>query len=62
MGRIKTQLIKRTTNELLAKHRDKFSTDFSENKAKVQELTDMQSKKLRNTVAGYVTRQMKVER
>ena len=32
MGRIRTQLIKRITRELLEKHRDKFSTDFEKNK------------------------------
>ena len=62
MGRIKTQLTKRTTTELLAEHMNEFSTDFSENKEKVQEFADIPSKKLRNIVAGYVTRRMKAQR
>ena len=62
MGRIKTQLVKRTTNKLLQEHKDSFSTDFSENKKKVQQVAEIPSKKLRNIIAGYVTRQMKVQR
>ncbi|MBD3361528.1 30S ribosomal protein S17e [Candidatus Woesearchaeota archaeon] len=56
MGRIKTKLIKRLTLELLEKHRDKLSTEFDANKKIVAELMAGTSKKLRNVIAGYVTR------
>ncbi len=56
MGRIKTKLIKRLTLELLEKHRDKLTTDFEANKKLVAELMAGTSKKLRNVIAGYVTR------
>ncbi len=56
MGRIKTTLVKRTTEELLEKHNGEFSTDFNMNKTKVSMFMRAPSKKIRNTIAGYVTR------
>jgi small subunit ribosomal protein S17e len=62
MGRIKTQLIKRTTLELLEENRDKFKENFEENKKIVAELANIPSKKLRNVIAGYATRLAKSKR
>ncbi len=56
MGRIKTQLSKRVTQELMQKHGDAFSTDFEENKKLVKDYTTVSSRRIKNTVAGYVTR------
>jgi small subunit ribosomal protein S17e len=61
MGRIKTTLIKRTGNQLVKENSDKFKTDFESNKLIVSELAEIQSKKIRNIVAGYVTRLKKQE-
>lgn len=59
MGRIKTQLVKRKTYELLRKFREKFTADFDTNKQRVNELIPDSSKKLRNIIAGYLTRLIK---
>ena len=59
MGRIKTKFIKRTTNKIFKEHKKKFTQDFEKNKKIVEELLDIPSKKLRNIIAGYVTRLMK---
>ncbi len=56
MGRIKTQLIKRTTQELMEKHGQDFTIDFDENKKVLGSKMIIPSKKLRNVVAGYATR------
>ena len=56
MGRIKTQLVKRITNELMLKHGDSLKTDFNENKKIVEEHLSQSSRKIRNTIAGYATR------
>ena len=57
MGNIRPTYIKRIARELINKYPDKFvADDFQHNKEKVSELTDVQSKMLRNRVAGYVTR------
>ena len=59
MGRIKTMLIKRTVNKLLDLHRDKFTNKFDNNKKFVVEVADIPSKKLRNIIAGYITKRVK---
>ena len=56
MGRIKTRLVKRVTNDLLEAHADAFTTEFEKNKAIVEQHANMPSKKIRNVVAGYATR------
>jgi small subunit ribosomal protein S17e len=61
MGRIKTRLVKSITHSLLEEHRDSFSTNYEDNKTKVAELVDVKSKKLRNIIAGYVTRILKAQ-
>ena len=58
MGRIKTQMIKRLTLQLVKQHKQLFSTDYVANKKLVEQLLTGPSKKIRNTVAGYVTRLM----
>ena len=62
MGRIKTMLIKRTVNELMANHKKEFKKDFEENKVLVEKFANIPSKKLRNVVAGYVTRLVKKQK
>lgn len=56
MGRIKTTFIKRKTKELLSEHGDKFTKDFTQNKQLTARSTKIFSKKLRNIIAGYMTR------
>ncbi|RME78596.1 30S ribosomal protein S17e [Candidatus Woesearchaeota archaeon] len=56
MGRIKTKLVKRVTEDIFSKHREHIKPSFDENKAVVQTLAKFESKKLRNIVAGYLTK------
>jgi small subunit ribosomal protein S17e len=51
-------MIKRLTLQLVKQHKQLFSTDYASNKQLVQRLLTEPSKKIRNTVAGYVTRLM----
>jgi len=44
--------------ELLKKYPDIWTGDFNINKKLVQELTNIKSKKVRNRVAGYITRKV----
>jgi small subunit ribosomal protein S17e len=62
MGRIKTQLIKRTTIKLIKDHPGEFKDKFDDNKIAVSKLVDVTSKKLRNTIAGYATRIVRTRR
>ena len=59
MGRIKTRKVKSITQDLMESYGDQFTGDFNENKKKVNELTNVESKKLRNIIAGYATRMSK---
>ena len=59
MGRIKTMLVKRVSNEVLARYKDKLTSEFSHNKAKLPDLVDVKNKKLRNILAGYLTKKVK---
>lgn len=62
MGKVRPAYIKRTARKLLEIYPDKFTDDFETNKRLVQELTDITSKTVRNRVAGYITRLVKVEK
>ena len=61
MGRIKTQKVKRITQEILEEYRDQFGEDFQENKEVLNTLIDVPSKKMRNVIAGYITRLVQKE-
>lgn len=56
MGRIKTKLIKRTTLALYKDHKESFKEDYEENKKIVTKHLIIPSNKLRNIIAGYLTR------
>lgn len=58
MGKVRTVLIKRLARELVDRYADSFSKDFDQNKALVDELLTNTTKRLRNRIAGYVTRLM----
>jgi small subunit ribosomal protein S17e len=48
--------VQRIARELMQRYPDKFTTDFENNKKAVQLLTTVSSIKVRNRIAGYVTR------
>lgn len=59
MGRIKTALIKRVTNEIVNLHRDELTPNYEENKVLLDKFADIPSKKLKNIIAGYSARLIK---
>jgi len=59
MGRIKTALTKRIALKLVREHRNQLKDNFEDNKKIVNELADISSRKIRNIIAGYVTRIIK---
>jgi small subunit ribosomal protein S17e len=52
---IKPDYVKKTATLLLERYPDAFSEEFEHNKDAVRELTNIESKGVRNRVAGYVT-------
>jgi len=59
---IKPSYIKSTGIELLSTYSDRFSNSFEENKQVVTEVTSIESKRVRNRIAGYVTRKINTGR
>ncbi len=59
MGRIKTISIKMLGNQLIREHSNKFTDDFEKNKEILAEIKDIKSKKIKNVLAGYITKEMK---
>jgi SSU ribosomal protein S17E len=62
MGRVKPRYVKSLAEKLLEMYPDRFADSFDENKRAVAELADLQSKKVRNRVAGYITRLVKARK
>lgn len=56
MGKIRPTYIKRIAEDLVKKFPGRFTTDFENNKKVVAELADITTVKMRNRIAGYVTR------
>ncbi len=61
MGKVRINVVKRTARKLLQMYPDLFTRDFEHNKKVVNELIEVNSKKLRNQIAGYITHLKKVE-
>jgi small subunit ribosomal protein S17e len=59
MGRIKTQQIKSKGEDLFALHASEYTADFNANKLLVTKHAVVRSKKLRNVLAGYMSRRAK---
>jgi len=55
LGKVKTEQIKRTGKELMARFPDKFSSNFDDNKRAVNALTQGATTRIRNQIAGYIT-------
>ncbi|MCL2172112.1 MAG: 30S ribosomal protein S17e [Candidatus Bathyarchaeota archaeon] len=56
LGKVKTEQIKRTGKELMTRFPNKFSSNFEENKKLVNALISDTTTRVRNKVAGYITR------
>jgi len=47
--------VKRAARQLLELYPDRFTTDFSQNRKVLDELLEVESKPLKNKIAGYLT-------
>lgn len=61
MGKVRTEVVKKISRELIEKHPDRFTMDFEFNKKSVNELVESETKRLRNRIAGYTTSLKRVE-
>ena len=62
MGRVRPVFIKKISHELMKKYSDIFSNDFEVNKDLLDEFVIIQSRLVRNRIAGYITHLKKVEK
>ena len=62
MGRIKTKPIKRLTREFYKLHSEKLNEDYVHNKKVLSDFSEIKSKKIRNSIAGYATRLVKAQK
>jgi small subunit ribosomal protein S17e len=61
LGKVRTDTIKRISRELVRRFPDRFAGEWEADKENVNQLVTTQSKRLRNRIAGYVTRLKVVE-
>jgi len=62
VGNVYTKDIKRVAQELYEKFKDQVTADFYLNKKLVDMYIDVQSKKVKNRIAGYLTRYAKLSK
>ena len=55
MGRVRTKTVKRTARLIVEKYYGKLTLDFQINKKIAEEVAEIQSKRLRNKIAGFTT-------
>ena len=55
---IKPSYIKNLGTELLVKQKENFTKNFDENKQQLEKSAVIGSKRVRNRIAGYITRKM----
>lgn len=60
MGNIYTKDIKRIVRELYNKYQNEIKDDYKTNKELVKKYIEVKSKKVRNRIAGYLTRYYKI--
>jgi small subunit ribosomal protein S17e len=61
LGKVRTEMVKRISLELLDKYEYSFQPEFEPNKQFLKEIGFETSKKLRNKIAGYITTVMKAD-
>jgi small subunit ribosomal protein S17e len=60
MGSVRPGFIKNAARSLMQLYPDTFTDDFESNKRLVEQLTDIETKKVRNRVAGYLVRLVRI--
>ncbi len=58
MGTVKISAVKNLAEDLIRQHGKKFTENFEENKKTLNEVRPIKSKKIRNSLAGYIASRM----
>lgn len=59
MGSVKSTSVKAIGDEVIEKHPDKFTENFTENKRALEKIKKIESKKMKNVISGYITKKMR---
>lgn len=59
---IKPSYIKTLGLDVLSKNRDRFSSNYDENKQALTSVASIESKRVRNRIAGFITRKINTKR
>jgi small subunit ribosomal protein S17e len=59
VGRVKTVSIKVMGNQIIREHGKLFTDNFEKNKVVLDEIREIKSKKIKNILAGYITKEIK---
>ncbi len=62
MGKVRIGLVKRTARRLISSYPNIFTEDFQHNKELVKKFVVVNSKKIRNQIAGYITQLVKIQK
>jgi small subunit ribosomal protein S17e len=62
LGKVRPEAVKKNAREVIKRYPDKFTTDFEENKKLLASLLEISSTRLRNRIAGYITRQVAIKK
>jgi len=56
LGKVRPERVKKIAKELLKRYPARFTTDFESNKKLLGSVSKISSVRLRNRIAGYITR------
>jgi len=56
LGKVRPEKVKKVAKELLKRYPEKFTADFESNKKLLESFSKISSVRLRNRIAGYITR------
>ena len=59
MGRVRTKTVKKSAKLIVEKYYSRLTLDFQSNKRLTEEVAVLPSKRMRNKIAGYITKLMK---
>lgn len=61
MGQVRTTYVKNLAKTLVEKYPGRFTDKFEKNKEELDKLVTLESKKIRNIVAGYIVSVIKMQ-
>jgi small subunit ribosomal protein S17e len=58
LGKVRPDQVKKAARDILTRYHERFTTNFEENKKILTPLVHIYSPRMKNRVAGYITRLM----